>query len=113
MLASTKSKSFAIALDRLIRFFLSTIFILSVLGKLIDHVPSVLNLDQLFALPYAIAEIAVILWSIVEIGLVILVWSQKLSWIILAVPLALLVITVFGYWRGIECGCFGSFSAPE
>jgi rhodanese-related sulfurtransferase len=108
MLASTKSKSFAIYLGWLIRFLVSAIFILSALAKVIDRAPSVLSLGQLFALPYAIAEIAVILWSIVEAGLVVLVWSPKLSRIIVAVPLALLVIMVFSYWRGIDCGCFGS-----
>jgi rhodanese-related sulfurtransferase len=108
MLANTKSQSFVIHLRWLIRFLVSAIFILSALGKMIDHATSVLSLGQLFALPYTIAEITVILWSIVEAGLVILVWSRRLPRPIVVVPLALLGVTLFSYWRGIYCGCFGS-----
>ena len=105
---STKPKSFAIDLEWVIRFLVSAIFILSALGKVTDHASSVVSLGQLFALPYTIAEITVIWWSVVEVGLVILVWKQSLARIILTVPLALLGVTLFSYWRGLNCGCFGS-----
>ncbi|MEM3170661.1 MAG: rhodanese-like domain-containing protein [Candidatus Nitrosotenuis sp.] len=94
--------------DWLIRFFLSAIFILATSGKLIDFPTSVLSFGDWFGVPYAIAKISTILLFIIELGLALLVWRQQLSRMILTVPLSLLGITLFSYWRGIDCGCFGS-----
>ena len=97
-----------INLDWLIRFLLSTIFVLSAVGKLFDYTASSLNINLSFGGSHPIAKIAVTFWSILEIGLAALIWLHHLTRKFLAVPLALLGITTFSYWRGIDCGCFGS-----
>jgi len=101
-------KSFEIKLDWLIRVSISVIFILSAFGKLIDQPASKLDSSQfgVWSHPFVIG-IAVMGWAIFEFGLAIVIW-RRLSRIILVVPLALLSVTIFSYWRGIECGCFGS-----
>lgn len=101
-------KSAAIKLDMVIRFFISVIFILSVFGKLIDYNVSVSNLGQLFGLPNTVARTITISWSLFEAVLATLIWGPRISQIILVVPSALLGVTLFSYWRGIDCGCFGS-----
>jgi rhodanese-related sulfurtransferase len=90
------------------RFLVSAIFTLSALGKLFDHTASALSNSRLFALPYSIAETTTIVWSIFEAGLMVLIWRPRISRIILAVPSALLGVTLFSYWRGLDCSCFGS-----
>lgn len=101
-------KSAAINLCKLIRFFISAIFILSVFGKLIDHTISGSSLSQLFGLPNTIARTVTISWSLFETVLAALIWRSCISQTILVVPLTLLGVMLFGYWRGIDCGCFGS-----
>lgn len=98
----------SINISRLIRFSLSAIFVLSALGKLIDHTVSALSLSQLFGMSITTAAFVVVLWSVCETGLAVLAWKQPVPWIILTVPVALIVVTLFSYWRGIDCGCFGS-----
>jgi len=92
----------------LICILISAIFILSSLGKLIDLSASSLPIGQLFELSQTNAKILILSLSIFEAGLVILIWQQHISRILLVVPLALLSVTLFGYWRGLDCGCFGS-----
>ena len=101
-------ESINISLNRLIRFSLSAIFVLSALGKLIDHTVSALSLSQLFGMSVTTAAFVVVSWLVCETGLAVLVWKQRVSWIILTVPVALIIVTLFSYWHGIDCGCFGS-----
>lgn len=92
----------------LIRLLISAIFILSAFGKLFDHTALALSMSQLFGLPFSIAEITTIVWSIFEAGLAVLIWRQRIPRIILFIPFVLLGVMLFSYWRGIDCGCFGS-----
>jgi rhodanese-related sulfurtransferase len=101
-------ESINLSLSRLIRFSLSAIFGLSALGKLIDHTVAALSFGQLFGMSVTTAAFVVVLWSVCETGLAVLVWRQQMSRIILTVPVALIVVTLFSYWHGIDCGCFGS-----
>jgi rhodanese-related sulfurtransferase len=97
-----------IYIDWLLRFLVSTIFVLSAFGKLIDYTTSSLNISELFGLLFPVAKVAVILWSIVEAEVAILVWLLKLPRIVVAFPFAFLGVNLFSYWRGIDCSCFGS-----
>lgn len=92
----------------IIRILTSTIFILSAYGKLSEYSISSLSLSQLFGMPYAITEVVIFFWLIFEVVLAFLVWLRHLLLIVLAVPITLLGVAFFSYWRGIECGCFGS-----
>lgn len=80
----------------------------SALGKLIDHTMTTTSIRWLFGLPDGVSEIAVIFWAVTEAFLGIIVWRKQIMWIMLAVPPALLGVLTFSYWRGINCGCFGS-----
>ena len=79
----------------IIRVLISAIFTLSAVGKLIEHQASALGLSPLLKLPSTIAEMAVIVWSIFEVGLSMLIWRPRILRIILTVPLVLLGVTLF------------------
>lgn len=90
------------------KFLLSSIFLLSALGKFINLASSASSLAQLTGLTSVLANVANLFWSIGEVGLAILIWRQKLSRVVLFLPLLLLGITLFSQTRSIDCGCFGS-----
>ncbi|MFQ5630683.1 MAG: MauE/DoxX family redox-associated membrane protein, partial [bacterium] len=90
-----------------VRFLLSVIFLLSGIGKLIDIPAAAFSLAQLFFLPKMVAQIAVVVLSVAEVGLAILIWLRAPK-ILLAVPAGFAFVLGYSYWKGFDCGCFGS-----
>lgn len=97
-----------INLGWLVRLLVSAIFVISVLGKILDIVTSSSSLTQLFGLPKTISQITVISWSLLETTLVVFIWHRKIHKIVFAILIVLICLTLYSSWRGIDCGCFGS-----
>ncbi len=91
-----------------LRIFLSTIFIFSAVGKIIDPTSTVLILKQLFNLPNQILSILVYIISIFELGLIIIVWQQNIPKLLIAIPISFIIVLIFSQLKGINCDCFGS-----
>ena len=92
----------------LTKLVFSIIFALSAIGKLIDPVAAALSLSRLFYLSPEVAQTVVILFSIIEIGIAVLVWWAWMARFILIIPLLFIGVLIHSYFQGIDCGCFGS-----
>ncbi len=90
-----------------LKLLISTIFILSALGKFIDPIAAALSIVQLLPISPELAKVAVFILSVFEAGLAIVIW-WRVSALLLAVPAVLWGILLVSYFKGVECGCFGS-----
>jgi len=90
-----------------LKLLISTIFILSALGKFIDPIAAALSIVQLLPISPELAKVAVFILSVFEAGLAIVIW-WRVSALLLALPAVLWGILLVSYFKGVECGCFGS-----
>lgn len=91
----------------IVRLLLSAVFLLSAAGKLLDINGSAFNMSQLLLMPIGIARIFVIAWSLLELGLVGLIW-WRVPRLLLLLPVAFAGVLGLGYARDTSCGCFGA-----
>lgn len=94
-------------IDIIVKIMLSAIFVLSGIGKLIDIPASSFSIAQLFFLPKLVAQIFVVILSVIELGLAVLIWRWAPR-TFLVVPVAFALVLGYSYWKGFDCGCFGS-----
>ena len=90
-----------------LKLLISTIFILSALGKVVDPIAAALIIVQLLPISPELAKVAVFILSVFEAGVAIVIWWM-VSALLLAVPVVLWGILLVSYFKGVECGCFGS-----
>jgi len=90
-----------------IRIIISAIFIFSAIGKLIDPNAAALSVIRLLPISPELAKVSVFIWSIFEAGIAILIW-WRVSSLLLAVPIVFWVMLLLSYFKGVDCGCFGS-----
>ena len=90
-----------------LKLLISTIFILSALGKFMDPNAAALSVIRLLPISPELAKVSVSILSIFEVGVAILIW-WRVSSALLAVPIVFWVMLLLSYFKGVECGCFGS-----
>jgi len=71
-----------------LKLLISTIFILSALGKFLDPIAAALSIVQLLPISPELAKVAVFILSVFEAGLAIVIW-WRVSALLLAVPAVL------------------------
>ncbi len=86
---------------------ISFIFTVSAIGKLIDPNAAALSFILLLPMSPQIAKFSVFILSIFEAGLAIIIWRRVYS-ILLFVPIVFWAMLLLSYFRGVNCGCFGS-----
>lgn len=91
----------------ILKILLSSIFIFSVFGKLLDLKASTLDVASLLGLDYYLAQVVLILLIGSELILTIWIYFKRIPKFFLSVPIIFLISTVISKIKNLDCGCFG------